>query len=58
MLKDLKLSQEAAAATGATTPLGAKATELYQLFNELGNADKDFSGIINLLREKSGGGAA
>ena len=57
MLKDLKLSQEAAAATGATTLLGAKATELYRLFNELGNADKDFSGIINLLREKSGGGA-
>jgi 3-hydroxyisobutyrate dehydrogenase len=58
MLKDLKLSQEAAGATGAMTPLGAKATELYELFNELGNADKDFSGIINLLRDKSGAGAA
>ncbi|MCV9967174.1 3-hydroxyisobutyrate dehydrogenase [Pararhizobium sp. BT-229] len=54
MLKDLKLSQEAAETAGATTPLGAKAAELYQLFNELGNADKDFSGIINMLREKSG----
>jgi 3-hydroxyisobutyrate dehydrogenase len=54
MLKDLKLSQEAAETAGATTPLGAKAAELYRLFNELGNADKDFSGIINMLREKSG----
>ncbi|KQS90876.1 MULTISPECIES: 3-hydroxyisobutyrate dehydrogenase [unclassified Rhizobium] len=53
MLKDLKLSQEAAAASGATTPLGAKAAELYQMFNDIGHADTDFSGIINLLREKS-----
>jgi 3-hydroxyisobutyrate dehydrogenase len=53
MLKDLKLSQEAAAVSGATTPLGAKAAELYQRFNDLGHADTDFSGIINLLREKS-----
>ena len=54
MLKDLKLSQEAAQSAGATTPLGAKAAELYALFNELGNADKDFSGIINMLRQQSG----
>ncbi|WP_438750243.1 3-hydroxyisobutyrate dehydrogenase [Pararhizobium sp. O133] len=53
MLKDLKLSQEAAATSGATTPLGAKAAELYQMFNDLGHADTDFSGIIHLLREKS-----
>jgi 3-hydroxyisobutyrate dehydrogenase len=54
MLKDLKLSQEAAQSAGATTPLGAKAAELYALFNELGNADKDFSGIIDMLRQQSG----
>ena len=54
MLKDLKLSQEAAEATGAMTPLGAKATRLYQLFADEGFADKDFSGIINMLRDKSG----
>ncbi len=53
MLKDLKLSQEAASVSGATTPLGAKAAELYQMFNDLGHADTDFSGIINLLREKT-----
>ena len=54
MLKDLKLSQEAAQSAGATTPLGAKAAKLYALFNELGNADRDFSGIIDMLRQQSG----
>ena len=52
MLKDLKLSQEAAQAAGAVTPLGAEATQLYALFNATGNADVDFSGIINFLRGK------
>jgi 3-hydroxyisobutyrate dehydrogenase len=50
MLKDLKLSQEAAQASGAATPLGAEATQLYALFNQLGHAGDDFSGIINFLR--------
>ena len=50
MLKDLLLSQEAARASGASTPLGAEATQLYQLFTAHGNSDKDFSGIIEFLR--------
>ena len=50
MLKDLKLAQEAALASGATTPLGAEAAQLYALFNAAGYADEDFSGIINFLR--------
>jgi 3-hydroxyisobutyrate dehydrogenase len=54
MLKDLKLSQEAAQAAGAATPLGAEATQLYALFNAAGNAGKDFSGIIEFLRGKGG----
>jgi 3-hydroxyisobutyrate dehydrogenase len=54
MLKDLKLSQEAAQASGAVTPLGAEATQLYALFNALGHAGDDFSGIINFLRGKVG----
>ena len=53
MLKDLKLSQEAAQAAGAATPLGAEATQLYALFNALGHAGDDFSGIINFLRGKA-----
>lgn len=56
MLKDLKLAQLAAASVGATTPLGAEAAQLYNLFNALGSGGEDFSGIINLLRGQSGGG--
>jgi 3-hydroxyisobutyrate dehydrogenase len=52
MLKDLKLSQEAAQSSGAVTPLGAEATQLYALFNAQGGAGVDFSGIINFLRGK------
>lgn len=52
MLKDLKLSQEAAASTGAKTPLGAHATELFDVFAGLGdNAELDFSAIIRQVRD-------
>jgi len=54
MLKDLKLSQEAAQSAGAQTPLGAYAQELYSLFDGEGHGGEDFSGIINYLRAKSG----
>jgi 3-hydroxyisobutyrate dehydrogenase len=50
MLKDLKLAQEAALASGASTPLGAEAAQLYTLFAGAGHAGDDFSGIINFLR--------
>ncbi len=50
MLKDLKLSQEAAQSAGAVTPLGAEATQLYALFAAQGLGGEDFSGIINFLR--------
>ncbi len=53
MLKDLKLSQEAAASVGAATPLGAHAEELYAAFNSAGNEGSDFSGIVNFLRESN-----
>ncbi|MBL0933734.1 MAG: 3-hydroxyisobutyrate dehydrogenase [Rhizobiaceae bacterium] len=52
MLKDLKLAQEAAQNAGAVTPLGAEATQLYALFNAMGQGSTDFSGIINFLRGK------
>lgn len=54
MLKDLKLAQAAAASVGATTPLGAEAAQLYNLFNALGSGGEDFSAIIRLLRGKEG----
>jgi 3-hydroxyisobutyrate dehydrogenase len=51
MLKDLKLSQEAAAASGANTPLGEHATRLYDVFASLGdNAVLDFSAIIRQIQ--------
>jgi 3-hydroxyisobutyrate dehydrogenase len=50
MLKDLKLSQAAAQAAGATTPLGAEAAQLYSLFAAKGHGGLDFSGIIRMLR--------
>jgi 3-hydroxyisobutyrate dehydrogenase len=50
MLKDLRLSQEAALASGAATPLGAQAAQLYGLFDKLGHGAEDFSAIIRMLR--------
>jgi 3-hydroxyisobutyrate dehydrogenase len=52
MLKDLRLSQEAALASGASTPLGAEAAQLYALFEKLGNGGRDFSAIIEMFRER------
>jgi 3-hydroxyisobutyrate dehydrogenase len=50
MLKDLKLAQQAAQATGAATPLGAEAAALYQLLCNAGMGAKDFSAMFRLLR--------
>jgi 3-hydroxyisobutyrate dehydrogenase len=54
MLKDLKLAQEAARATRASTPLGAGAAAVYQQFVEGGDGGVDFSGIIRFLRGTQG----
>ena len=50
MLKDMKLAQEAARASGATTPLGAGGAAVYERFVQEGGAGIDFSGIIRFLR--------
>ena len=50
MLKDLKLAQEAAAQSGASTPMGAQAEALYALFDRLGYGGKDFSAPLQMLR--------
>jgi 3-hydroxyisobutyrate dehydrogenase len=52
MLKDLHLAQEAAQSTGAKTPIGAHAAELYERYASTGHEGADFSGIINFLRER------
>jgi 3-hydroxyisobutyrate dehydrogenase len=49
MLKDLRLAMEAASSVGADTPMGAKAAELFQKFNDDGNGSLDFSAIIRSL---------
>lgn len=53
MLKDLVLSQNAAQANKISTPLGAKATELYQDFVDQGFGPTDFSGIIKLIAKEA-----
>jgi 3-hydroxyisobutyrate dehydrogenase len=54
MLKDLKLSQEAAMSAGAATPLGAAAMQLYAMLQAAGHGGEDFSSVINYLRGPSG----
>ncbi len=51
MMKDLSLSQAAAQATGAATPLGAHALELYQAFVEHGGRGRDFSAMVTALAD-------
>jgi len=53
MLKDLKLSQQAANSVGAKTPIGEKATELYNDFVEKEGGNIDFSGMLRALEGKS-----
>lgn len=50
MLKDLKLAQDAAEASGAPTPLGGAAEALYSELVERGHGQKDFSAILQMLR--------
>jgi 3-hydroxyisobutyrate dehydrogenase len=54
MVKDLTLAQDAAKATGAATPLGQHAQEIYKAFDATGNGGVDFSGVIRHIRELAG----
>jgi 3-hydroxyisobutyrate dehydrogenase len=49
MVKDVKLSQAAAEATGTPTPLAAKALSLYQQVVDAGDGGKDFSVVFRWL---------
>ncbi len=55
MLKDLRLSQQAAATAAAATPLGAAAANLYQLFVDGGKGGLDFSAIMQMVRRNENG---
>ena len=50
MLKDLGLAADAARTSGAATPLGTEAMHLLRLYVQLGHGEKDFSGVINLIK--------
>ena len=50
MNKDLGLAMAAVASTGSAAPLGSHAAEIYAKF-AADNADKDFSAVIEMLRE-------
>ena len=50
MLKDLKLSQQAASSVAAKTPMGARATELYAEFVAGPGKGRDFSAMIEELK--------
>jgi 3-hydroxyisobutyrate dehydrogenase len=49
MLKDLKLSQNAAEQVDADTPMGAHASALYERFVDGGGRGKDFSAVLPAL---------
>ena len=52
MLKDLRLAQQAANASGTATPLGAEAAALYGVFSAAGNGGLDYSAIIKMIAGK------
>lgn len=51
MLKDLGLSQDAAKAVGADTPMGEKAQKFYTMLTENGYGQKDFGVAYKYLRD-------
>jgi 3-hydroxyisobutyrate dehydrogenase len=53
MLKDVKLSQEAADAAGSPTPLAARAMSFYQAVVDAGDGAKDFSVVFRWLAAQS-----
>ncbi len=53
MLKDLKLSQDAAKLADVATEMGAKATELYQQWADSDHHSLDFSSIIQMISDIS-----
>src|SRR5215469_5486200 len=56
MLKDLRLSQQAAGQAAAATPMGAAAANLYQLFVDGGKGALDFSAIMQMVRRHGNAG--
>ncbi len=57
MLKDLRLAQDAASASGAHTALGAHAAEIFGALDAAGQGGSDFSSVIRAIRDRSAGAA-
>ena len=56
MLKDLRLSQQAAAAVDADTPMGQAAAQLYEQFVEVEDgAGRDFSAMLPRFEKRGRG---
>jgi 3-hydroxyisobutyrate dehydrogenase len=53
MLKDVKIFEAAAQAAGVPSPVGAAATQLYQILHDQGAAGLDYSSVIELLRGRA-----
>lgn len=53
MLRDLKLAQDAARTAGANTQLGDHAARIYSQYVDGGSSERDFSGIIEYVRDGS-----
>ncbi|WP_316013423.1 3-hydroxyisobutyrate dehydrogenase [Roseobacter sp. HKCCA0434] len=54
MLKDLRLSQQAAETAEAITPMGARATEIYERFVDQDGEGLDFSAVLPWLAKPAG----
>jgi 3-hydroxyisobutyrate dehydrogenase len=54
MLKDMRLSQQAADELNASTPLAASTAAVYQMAVANGLADKDFSAVFELISGRMG----
>ncbi len=53
MSKDLGLAQELASKSKSPIPLGSAAAQLYELHKYNGKGDKDFSSILEMLKENT-----
>lgn len=53
MLKDMNLALNAAMGSGTTLDVAQASALLYQSYAQAGHTGKDFSGIVNLLRERT-----
>jgi len=51
MSKDLGLSQELASQSKSSTPMGSLATQLYQIHQNSGHGQMDFSSILKLMQK-------